>query len=79
MSGYDLIRFINNRFHILLSSGTVYSALYSMERNRLISGMLRRRKKVYKLTHKGENTLKAISKANQKILEFMRTIFEISG
>lgn len=38
MSGYDVISFIHNNFHILVSSGTVYSLLYSLERNELIEG-----------------------------------------
>ena len=38
MSGYDVISFIHNKFHLLVSSGTVYSLLYSLERNGLIEG-----------------------------------------
>ena len=33
ISGYDAISFIHNKFHLLVSSGTVYSLLYSLERN----------------------------------------------
>jgi len=32
MSGYDVIGFIHNKFGILVSSGTVHSLLYSLER-----------------------------------------------
>ena len=32
MSGYDVISFIHNKFNLLVSSGTVYSMLYSLER-----------------------------------------------
>jgi len=38
ISGYDAISFIHNKFHLLVSSGTVYSLLYSLERNGLIQG-----------------------------------------
>jgi len=48
MSGYDVISFIHNKFHLLVSSGTVYSLLYSLERNDLIKGTWDKRKRVYK-------------------------------
>lgn len=38
LSGYDVIMFVHKKFGILLSSGTVYSVLYSMERNGLVRG-----------------------------------------
>ncbi|TFH22837.1 PadR family transcriptional regulator [Candidatus Bathyarchaeota archaeon] len=37
ISGYDVISFIHNKFGFLASSGTVYSLLYSLERNDLWS------------------------------------------
>lgn len=67
LSGYDVIPFIHNKFHLLVSSGTVYSLLYSMERNGLIEGKWNERKRVYKLTEKGEKTIKSILNANDKI------------
>jgi DNA-binding PadR family transcriptional regulator len=36
LSGYDIIDLIHKKFGILVSSGTVYSLLYSMERDGLI-------------------------------------------
>jgi DNA-binding PadR family transcriptional regulator len=74
MSGYDVIEFIHNKFGILMSSGTVYSLLYSMERDDLIRGVQNSRKRVYKLTEKGEQNTKAITKANQEIQNFLRNM-----
>jgi len=54
LSGYDVISFIHNKFHLLVSSGTVYSLLYSLERNDLIEGTWNERKRVYKLKEKAE-------------------------
>lgn len=71
LSGYDVISFIHNKFHLLVSSGTVYSLLYSMERNGLIEGKWNERKRVYKLTEKGERTIKSILNANDKIQCFV--------
>jgi len=38
MSGYDVISFIHKKFRLLVSSGTVYSLLYSLERDGFIEG-----------------------------------------
>ena len=67
MSGCDVIAYIHKRFNILVSSGTIYSLLYSMERDGLIRGMFSRRKRTYSLTDKGKETVKIILNANQKI------------
>jgi DNA-binding PadR family transcriptional regulator len=60
LSGYDVLAFVHNKFGVLLSSGTVYSVIYSMERNGLVSGMWNKRKRVYKLTDKGEKNIKTV-------------------
>jgi len=54
LSGYDVISLIHKKFNLLVSSGTVYSLLYSLERDGLIEGKLNDRKRVYVLTEKGE-------------------------
>jgi len=67
LSGYDVIEYINNKFHILLSSGTVYAILYSLERDGLIAGNWDQRRRMYNLTQKGEDTLKAILNTNTQV------------
>lgn len=74
MSGYDIIGLVHRRFGILVSSGTVYSLLYSMERNGLIDGVQNRRKRVYRLTEKGEQNSNVMTKANGEIQSFLRNI-----
>jgi len=71
MSGYDVIAFIHRKFRLLVSSGTVYSLLYSLERDGLIEGSWNQRKRVYMLTDRGEETIKAILEANDKIKGFL--------
>jgi DNA-binding PadR family transcriptional regulator len=61
ISGYDVISFIHNKFGFLASSGTVYSLLYSLERNGLVEGIWIERKRVYKLTEKGAKPSKPSS------------------
>jgi DNA-binding PadR family transcriptional regulator len=74
LGGHDVIDFINQKFGILLSPGTVYNMLYSLEREGLIEGLWDQRKRVYKLTDKGKENIKLISKANEEIQNFLRSI-----
>jgi len=73
MSGYDVISFIHNKFNLLVSSGTVYSMLYSLERNGLIEGKWDQRKRVYKLTDKGQKMIETLLSANDKLKNFITT------
>lgn len=79
MSGYDIIGLIHKRFGILVSSGTVYSLLYSLERDGLIKGVQNRRKRVYALTEKGEQNIKVITRANGEIQSFLRNMLFLKG
>lgn len=71
MSGYDVISYIHNKFRLLVSSGTVYSLLYSLERDGLIEGTWSERKRVYNLTDKGRKMIETILNANDKIKSFL--------
>ena len=76
LSGYDVISYIHNKFNLLVSSGTVYSLLYSLERNSLVEGVWEERKRVYKLTQKGEKTINTLLEASDKIKVFMSNILK---
>jgi DNA-binding PadR family transcriptional regulator len=76
LSGYDFISYIHNKFNLLVSSGTVYSLLYSLERNGLIEGVWEERKRVYKLTQKGEKTINTLLGASDKIKIFLTNILK---
>jgi len=74
MSGYDIIGIIHNKFRMLVSSGTVYSLLYSMERKGLIRGRWDQKKRIYMLTEKGEEIVKAILNANNEIQSLVKSL-----
>lgn len=76
LSGYDVISYIHNKFNLLVSSGSVYSLLYSLERNDLVEGTWDERKRVYKLTEKGEKTIDTLLRASDKIKGFMANILK---
>ncbi|MFA5365220.1 MAG: PadR family transcriptional regulator [Candidatus Bathyarchaeia archaeon] len=67
LSGYDIIGLIHKRFNVLVSSGTVYSLLYSLERKGLVAADLDNRKRTYTLTTKGTQTLETVGRANGEI------------
>ncbi len=77
LSGYDVISYIHNKFNLLVSSGTVYSLLYSLERNGLVEGVWDERKRIYKLNEKGQKTIETILSANDKIKGFMAIILKV--
>lgn len=79
MSGYDVMIFIHSKFRLLFSSGTVYSKLYSLERSGLISGSSNQRKRIYRLTKKGEKTIKTIMNDNDKIRYLMSSLLKIKS
>ena len=74
MSGYDVIGLIHKRFGILVSSGTIYSLLYSMEREGLIRGTFSRRKRIYSLTDKGRKNIEIVLNANDVIQRFVTKV-----
>jgi len=76
ISGYDAITYIHTKFGFLVSSGTVYSLLYSLERSGLVDGVWVERKRVYRLTEKGTSTIQSILNSQDKIKSFMTTILK---
>ena len=75
MSGYDVISMLHNKYDVLVSPGTVYAMLYSLEREGLIEGRWDERKRVYGLTSLGlrdECLLKAAGEEVQLLLANMQ-------
>jgi DNA-binding PadR family transcriptional regulator len=75
ISSYDFIMAIQRKFAILVSSGTVYDTIYSLERRGLIEGTKNRKKTVYVLTDKGEKALRDIRKAKNDLEQLMAMVF----
>jgi DNA-binding PadR family transcriptional regulator len=73
-SGYDLILYTEKRFKMLLSAGTIYSLLYSLERKQFITGFGQEGRRVYKLTEQGNEVVKIIKKHHQEIEHFTASL-----
>ncbi len=74
VSGYDIIIYMNARFQTVVSSGTVYSLLYSMERKGLIEGVWDERKRAYKLAEEGSRMLADLKKANGAVKDLIMVL-----
>jgi DNA-binding PadR family transcriptional regulator len=76
LSGYEIMGLIHQKLGFLISSGTVYSLLYSMERKGLIKGELTDGKRVYVLTDQGKNLIDAIVGSKEELLRFVRSLLD---
>jgi DNA-binding PadR family transcriptional regulator len=74
LGGYDVLKLLYQEFGVMISSGTVYAVLYSLERDGLIEGKATKSKRTYVLTEKGENKIKAISEVKANILDLLTRI-----
>ncbi len=76
-SGYDIIGIVHSKFQLLVSSGTIYSLLYSLERNNLIEGVWAERKRTYQLTKRGTQTIHTLLNGNQDIKSFVGSFLKV--
>jgi len=67
IGGYDVIKYLQLKYHFLPSAGTVYSCLYHMEKRGLLRGKQNGKKRVYTLTKHGAETAKAIINLVEKL------------
>jgi DNA-binding PadR family transcriptional regulator len=76
LSGYDILALLQTRFGFVVSSGTIYSLLYSIERKGLVKGELTNGKRVYSLTEEGRDFIEDIVNSKEEIVELVRSFFE---
>jgi DNA-binding MarR family transcriptional regulator len=57
VSGYEIMMYLHKKFDVLVSPGTIYSALYSLERHNLVEANNDQGKRTYRLTKKGEREI----------------------
>jgi len=75
LSGSDVMSFVHDKFHMLLSTGTVYAYLYALERNGLVKGEYDGRRRVYTITESGKQVIKIFLNDKDKISRFVLNIF----
>lgn len=62
LNGYQVIKHIYEKLGILLPAGTIYSTLYSLEREEFIKATLHSKCRTYMLTSKGQAELEEVDK-----------------
>jgi DNA-binding PadR family transcriptional regulator len=78
-TGYSLIRYFHQRFHIIVSSGTVYSKLYRLERQGFLEGTSDGRRRVYRLTKRGEDYLSTVRTNEKRNHAAFLSIFSVAN
>ena len=53
ISGFDIIREINERFHVTIPLARVYTYLYELEKNKILTTTLRGNLRIYSPTKEG--------------------------
>lgn len=74
MNEYEITTVLIRKFDITISTSVIYSTLYSMERNGLITGVFNRRGRVYELTEKGNKTLEDARNEREQIQVFIKKL-----
>jgi DNA-binding PadR family transcriptional regulator len=60
MTGYDLIKFIYQHFGVLLSPGTMYPILHSLQRNGVVTEQVQGMRKAYAIAGNGSRALRDV-------------------
>jgi DNA-binding PadR family transcriptional regulator len=76
MSGYDFISFINEEFGIIISTGTIYSNLYALERDGFLKGYHSQGKRVYKMSNKGMQFINETCQAIDPVKNWIEKIMK---
>lgn len=74
MNGYEITVLFLKSYGTAISTSTVYSTLYAMERNELIKGNYSKRSRIYELTEKGKKTLEDTRNTAEDIQAFIKTL-----
>jgi len=79
MYGYNVIALIHKEFGILLSPGSLYPALHSLEQNKLIEATFNKGKIVYHVTPKGKIKFEDAFVAYRACMETMSNFVKTRG
>ncbi len=78
-SGYDIMLFLGKRFHQNFSSGTVYAAIYSLQRKGYITGLTEARKTIYEITESGKEVVRIVQDSEKEFRKLRVGAFNINN
>ena len=61
-AGYDFMKYVQKRYHISISAGTVYSTLYALEREGYVKFERKTTKKLYSITPQGQALIRILTR-----------------
>lgn len=70
-NGYQIVRFIQKKYDLMISPSTVYSVLYLLEQRDLIKAKSINNTRVYSLTEKGSAMTEIISNHREEITDYV--------
>ena len=76
MCGTDIIKTIHKNFNVLLSPGTIYPLLHTLEEKGLLKCEYNIKKKTYKPTEKGEEDIRDILKEHLQASRFLNRFLQ---
>ncbi len=76
MSGYDIMDYVQQKYGVMMSSGTVYSMLYSMERRGLLTASLAAGKRLYTLSDEGLRNVDGVLESKEEIKKFVGALLQ---
>jgi DNA-binding PadR family transcriptional regulator len=79
MYGYKLIAAVHREFGVLLSPGSLYPLLHSLEDNKLIESRFQRGKIVYAVTSKGKKKFQNVFLAYKTAMRKMENFIKVHG
>jgi len=79
MYGYKLIAAVHKEFGVLLSPGSLYPLLHSLEDNKLIKSSFHGGKIVYEVTRNGKNKFKSVLTAYKIAMRRVENFVKIHG
>jgi DNA-binding PadR family transcriptional regulator len=71
LNGYEMMRFLEEKYDLMFSPSTVYAALYLLERRNLIRGETIDNVRVYSLTEEGFSVTEIILSHQKKISSYV--------
>jgi DNA-binding PadR family transcriptional regulator len=76
ITGYDAMNYVNDNFNIILSPGTVYSTIYSLERQNCLVGNHVGDKRCYSITETGLQKIETFVSLKSEIIDLIKNLVQ---
>jgi DNA-binding PadR family transcriptional regulator len=79
VTGYELTGFLHEEFDSTISPGTIYAAIYAMERKGLIEATEVDKRRIYRLTQKGSENFQQVTTSADELCKFFRQLLTVGS